>query len=56
VNTTPQGASYAPFSAQQLAPGVVAFHVRLSVREGQEPYIQRMWFEECILLRNATQN
>ena len=56
MNTTPQGASYTPFSAQQLAPGVVAFHVRLSVREGQEPYIQRMWFEECILLRNATQN
>lgn len=56
VNTTPQGTSYAPFAAQQLAPGVVAFHVRLSVREGQGAQTQRMWFEECILLRNATQN
>jgi len=56
VNTTPQGAPYTPFSMQQVAQGVVAFHVRLSVREGQDPYTQRMWYEECILLRNATQN
>lgn len=56
VNTTPQGTPYAPFAAQQLAPGVVAFHVRLSVREGQGAQAQRMWYEECILLRNATQN
>jgi hypothetical protein len=56
VNTTPQGASYTPFSAQQLALGVVAFHVRLSVREGQGAHAQRVWFEECILLRNAAQH
>jgi len=56
VNTTPQGAPYTPFSVQQVAQGVVAFHVRLSVREGQGAHAQRMWFEECILLRNATQN
>jgi hypothetical protein len=56
ANTTPQGASYVPFSVQQLAPGVVAFHVRLSVREGQDAQTQRMWFEESILLRNAVQN
>lgn len=56
VNTTPQGAPYTPFSVQQVAQGVVAFHVRLSVREGQGAQTQRMWFEECILLRNATQN
>jgi Tfp pilus assembly protein PilW len=56
VNTTPQGAPYTPFSVQQVALGVVAFHVRLSVREGQNAQAQRVWFEECILLRNATQN
>lgn len=56
VNTTPQGSAYTPFSVQQLAPGVVAFHVRLSVREGQGAQTQHMGYEECILLRNATQN
>jgi len=56
VNTTPQGAPYTPFSVQQVAQDVVAFHVRLSVREGRGANAQRMWFEECILLRNATQD
>jgi len=56
VDRTPQGAPYTPFSVQQVAPGVVAFHVRLSVREGHDAQTQRIWFEECILLRNATQN
>ncbi len=56
VNTAPQGTTYAPFSAQTLAPGVVAFHIRLSVREGQGAHTQRFWYEETILLRNATQN
>jgi hypothetical protein len=56
VNTTPQGASYTPFSVQQVTQGVVAFHVRLSVRRVRIAHAQRMWFEECILLRNATQN
>jgi hypothetical protein len=56
ADRTPQGAPYTPFSVQQVAQGVVAFHVRLSVREGQDAQAQRMWFEECILLRNATQN
>lgn len=56
ANTTPQGASYAPFSVQLLAPGVVAFHIRLSVRQGQGTNIQRVWYEETVLLRNAVQN
>lgn len=56
VNTTPQGASYTPFAVQQIAPGVVAFHIRLSVRYGQGANTQRVWYEETILLRNATQN
>jgi len=56
VNTTPQGVPYTPFSEQQVAQDVVAFHVRLSVREGQGAHAQHMWFEECILLRNATQD
>ena len=56
VDTTPQGAPYTPFSVQYVAQGVVAFHVRLSVREGQGANAQRMWYEECILLRNAPQN
>lgn len=46
----PQGGSYVPFSIQQYAPGVQAVHVRLSVQQGQNP----IWFEEMILLRNAT--
>jgi len=56
VDRTPQGAPYTPFSVQQVAQGVMAFHVRLSVREGQNAQAQRMWFEECVLLRNAPQN
>lgn len=56
VNTTPQGAAYNPFSTQTLAPGVVAFHIRLSVRQGQGTTMQRFWYEETILLRNAIQN
>ncbi len=55
VNTTPQGVSYTPLSVQTIAPGVVAFHIRLSVRQGQGANVQRLWFEETILLRNATQ-
>lgn len=55
VNTTPQGLAYAPFAAQQIAPGVVAFHIRLSVRHGQGANTQRAWYEETILLRNTTQ-
>ncbi|MEJ5384548.1 MAG: hypothetical protein WHS44_06690 [Fimbriimonadales bacterium] len=56
VNTTPQGTTYTPFAAQTLAPGVAAFHIRLSVREGQDAHTQRFWYEETIVLRNATQN
>lgn len=56
ANTTPQGAAYDPLSVQVFAPGVVAFHIRLSVRQGQGANAQRLWYEETILLRNAAQN
>lgn len=55
-NVTPQGATYSPFSVQTLAPGVMAFHIRLSVRQGQGTNMQRIWYEETILLRNAVPN
>lgn len=53
ANTTPQGTSYTPFAVQQIAPGVVAFHIRLSVWQGQGANAPRIWYEETILLRNA---
>ncbi|GIV05360.1 MAG: hypothetical protein KatS3mg016_0935 [Fimbriimonadales bacterium] len=56
VNRTPQGVSYTPFSVQQIAPGVTAFHIRLSVQQGQDTNAPYLWYEETILLRNAVQN
>jgi len=53
ASTTPQGTSYTPFAVQQIAPGVVAFHIRLSVWQGQGANAPRIWYEETILLRNA---
>lgn len=53
VNTTPQGAPYAPFAVQQVAPGVVVLHVRLSVRETHASGTERFLYEETIMLRNA---
>lgn len=50
--TRPQGGGYTPFSVQQYAPGVQALQVRLSVQQGAS----RIWYEETILLRNATEN
>lgn len=55
-NVTPQGTAYSPFSMQTIAPGVTALHIRLSVRQGQGTTMQRIWYEETILLRNAVQN
>ncbi len=49
-STRPQGGSYVPFSVQQYAPGVLALQVRLSVQQGES----QIWYEEMILLRNAT--
>jgi hypothetical protein len=53
ANTTPQGTSYTPFAVQQIAPGVIAFHIRLSVWQGQGANAPRIWYEETVLLRNA---
>lgn len=50
--THPQGGEYTPFSVQQYAPGVQALQIRLSVQQGAS----RIWYEETILLRNATEN
>jgi len=51
---TPQGAPYNPFTLTQYAPGVQALHVRLSVRRGSGNTASTAWFEETILLRNAS--
>lgn len=53
VNTTPDGAPYAPFTVQQVAPGIIALHVRLSVRIPHASGTQHIAYEETILLRNA---
>lgn len=55
VNTTPNGATYEPFTVQQVAPGVIALHVRLSVRDTHASGTQHIAYEETILLRNAQQ-
>lgn len=51
---TPQGAFYSPFTLTQYAPGVQVLHVRLSVRQGNSNTASVAWFEETILLRNAS--
>jgi hypothetical protein len=53
-NRTPQGNTYSPFATRQYAPGVLALHVRLSVRQGTNTTATTAWFEETILLRNPT--
>ncbi len=54
-NRTPQGDTYSPFTTRQYAPGVLALHVRLSVRPGGGTTTTTAWFEETILLRNPTE-
>ncbi|MCX7992786.1 MAG: hypothetical protein N2651_03855 [Fimbriimonadales bacterium] len=56
LNTTPQGASYAPFVVQQIAPGVTALHIRLRAQSGHNTSTQCVWYEETVLLRNTAQN
>jgi hypothetical protein len=53
-NRTPQGNTYSPFTTRLYAPGVLALHVRLSVRQGTGTASTTAWFEETILLRNPT--
>ena len=54
-NRTPQGNTYSPFTTRLYAPGALALHVRLSVRQGTGTASTTAWFEETILLRNPTE-